>query len=135
MIKNILQFIYNLDGSLIDKNLTSVRAHSNYMNVIQIIAPWPASDSISVEYTLYNSGMKKLQDHSKLARNASGEALLGKDVIPTGKAYFQTVKEWYVWEIEVGKKALAAISKNYAGKIWYIFNSKRKPNYIISNKW
>ena len=86
------------------------------MNVIQIIAPWPASDSISVEYTLYNSGMKKLQDHSKLARNASGEALLGKDVIPTGKAYFQTAKDWYVWEIEVGKKALAAISKNYAGR-------------------
>lgn len=133
MIKNLLQFIYNVDGTLIDKSLTSVRAHSNYVNTIQIVAPWPLTDAISAEYTLYNTPIKQLQDYARLATNIiDGSSVLGKDVINNDKPYYQIAKDWFVWEIEIGKKALAAISDNHAGRFGVSFAVKETEYIVIA---
>ena len=116
MIKNVLQIIYNNDGSLIDKELRSVRAYSNYTNVIQVIAPWDISVLITLDYTLYNHKKIKIQDYSKLAKDINGNYIKGKDVISPLKPYFQTVKDWNVWEVEVSQRALSAISGDRAGR-------------------
>ena len=132
MIKNISQFIYNVDGSLIDKNLSSIRAHSNHVTIIQMVAPWPSSELITVEYSLRNRESLKLYDYFRVVKNNQGEFLTGKDVISPEKPYFQTAKDWYVWEVSISKRNLSAISKYRSGTVGLV-KEKKTLDFIALN--
>lgn len=90
---NRIQFIYNLDGALLDKNVPNIRAYSNYAYTMQIIAPFPSSVLITAEYALRNRESLKLYDYFRVVKASDGSYLLGKDVIAESKAYYQTVKD------------------------------------------
>ena len=114
---NTIQLVLGLSGEIIDKTNGYIVASNSYSNMIQIVSPFPASDSVSLEFYLRNARITTYSQYIGLMKNELNESVQAKDVVSNEKAYYQTVKEWYVWQVSISQEALAAISRYHAGKV------------------
>jgi len=131
MATNVLQFIYNADGSLLDKVNPFIASNNQAANNIQIISPFPASDSVSVNYYLRNARISNYTQYARLLKDTSGNIVYARDVVSPSKPYYQTVKDWNVWQIPISSKALRAISKYHAGKVDLSATFREFKNFLI----
>lgn len=131
MATNVLQFIYNADGSLLDKVNPFIASNNQAANNVQIIAPFPASDSVAVNYYLRNARISNYTQYARLLKDTSGNMVYAKDIVSPSKPYYQTVKDWNVWQIPISSKALRAISKYHAGKIDLSVTFREFKNFLI----
>ena len=115
MINNVLQYIYNVTGSLIDQNLGSAKRLSNLVSTLQVISPLPETDSCMAT-TMYATGRQDTI-FLRIAKNNDGTIKKGSQVVDPSKQYYQTVANYNVWEIEIPDYILANISKFSSGKI------------------
>lgn len=105
------QIIINNDGTIVDKVKAFITATSQYTNYIQVVAPFPGSDSVSISFYLRNARINTYTQYMTLQRDDNQVPLLGLDVVNSSKEYFQTVKDWNVWLVPIGSVALSAIAK------------------------
>ena len=131
MATNVLQFIYNADGSLLDKVNPFIASNNQAANNIQIIAPFPASDSVAVNYYLRNARISNYTQYLRLLKDTSGNIIYARDIVSPSKPYYQTVKDWNVWQIPISSKALRAISKYHAGKVDLSVTFREFKNFLI----
>lgn len=88
MATNVLQFIYNADGSLLDKVNPFIASNNQAANNIQIIAPFPASDSVAVNYYLRNARISNYTQYLRLLKDTNGNIVYAKDVVSPSKNYY-----------------------------------------------
>lgn len=131
MSTNVLQFIYNADGSLLDKVNPFIASNNQAANNIQIIAPFPASDSVSINFYLRNARISNYTQYARLLKDTSGNIIHAKDIVSPSKPYYQTVKDWNVWQIPISSKALRAISKYHAGRVDLSVTFREFKNFLI----
>ena len=131
MATNVIQLIYNADGSLLDKVNPFIASNNQAANNIQIIAPFPASDSISVNYYLRNARVTNYTQYLRLLKDTNSQLVYGKDIVDPSKNYYQTVKDWNVWQIPISSKALRAISKYHAGKVDVSITVREYKNFLV----
>jgi len=131
MSTNVLQFIYNADGSLLDKVNPFIASNNQAANNIQIIAPFPNSDSVSINFYLRNARLTNYTQYTRLLKDNNGESVYGKDIVSPSKPYYQLVKDWNVWQIPISSKALRAISKYHAGKVDISCTFREYKNFLI----
>jgi hypothetical protein len=129
---NVIQLVYNADGSLLSKNNAFIASNNQAANNIQVIAPFPNTDSISVNYYLRNARISNYTQYLRLLRDTEGNSVLGKDIIDPARPYYQTVKDWNVWQIPISSKALRAISKYHAGKVDVSVTIREFKNFLIN---
>ena len=131
MATNVIQLIYNADGSLLDKVNPFIASNNQAANNIQIIAPFPASDSISVNYYLRNARVTNYTQYLRMLKDTNGNIVYGKDIVDPSKYYYQVVKDWNVWQIPISSKALRAISKYHAGKVDVSITVREYKNFLV----
>jgi hypothetical protein len=131
MATNVLQFIYNADGSLLDKVNPFIASNNQAANNVQIIAPFPASDSVSINYYLRNARISNYTQYARLLKDTNGAMVYARDVVSPSKHYYQLVKDWNVWQIPISSKALRAISKYHAGKVDISITFREFKNFLI----
>jgi hypothetical protein len=114
---NTTRLIIGISGEIIDKNNGFLVANDSYSNMIQVISPFPASDSVKLEFYLRNARVTTYTQYIGLKKDDSGNPITAKDVVPSTETYYQSIKEWYVWQTALDPKILSAISKYHAGKV------------------
>ena len=130
---NAIRLIVKQDGSLLDVVNPFIASLNEFANIIQVISPFPASDSVAVNYNLRNSRITNYTQYLRLLKDNLGNILYGKDVVDPSKPYYQTVKDWNVWQIAISSKALRAISKYHSGKINVSATFKEFKNFSIED--
>ena len=103
MIKNILQFIVNSNGQIIDRKGSKVVAQSNYQTRIQVISPQPINNTVAANYYVYDSINKILKSF------LLPTSYKGGSVINTTDPLYQLVADWNVFEVDLSETALAYI--------------------------
>lgn len=115
MVNNVLQYIYDINGSIIDQNLGSAKRLSNLVSTFQVVAPFPATDSCiaTVQYATGSTDIIFL----RIAKDINNNIKKGSDVIDESHTYYQDVVNYNVWEMEIPDYILTNISKFRSGKI------------------
>ena len=131
MANNVIQLIYNVDGSLIDKVNSFISSNNQAANTIQVITPHPSSDSLSINYYLRNARITNYTQYLRLLKDREGQTVLAKDIVSPLKPYYQMIKDWYVWQIPISSKALRAISKYHSGMINVSVTIREFKNFLI----
>ena len=114
---NTTRLVIGLNGEIISKTNGYIVASGAFSNMIQIVAPFPASDSVSMEFYLRNARITTYTQYVSLFKDDSQEPILAKDVVSSTESYYQTVKEWYVWQSAISPQAISAISRFHSGKV------------------
>jgi len=117
MASNIGQLIIGLNGSIVDKINGYITATSQFTNYIQVVAPFPDNDSVSINFYLRNARISDYTQYMTLQRDDSNVPLKGRDVVSSSKEYYQAIKDWNVWLVPIEDLALAAISKWHSGTV------------------
>jgi len=94
MVNNVLQYIYDINGSIIDQNLGSAKRLSNLVSTFQVVAPFPATDSCiaTVQYSSGNTDIIFL----RIAKDINNNIKKGSDVIDQSQTYYQDVVNYNV---------------------------------------
>jgi hypothetical protein len=127
---NVIQLIYNADGSLLTKVNAFIASNNQAVNVVQVIAPFPDTNSMSINYYLRNARITNYTQYLRLLRDNEDRVLFGKDVVSPERYYYQLVKDWNVWQIPISSKALRAISKYHAGKVDMSLTIREFKNFL-----
>jgi len=114
---NTIQVILNMDGSVLDTRNGFITSINEYSNSIQVISPFPISDSVSVNYYLQDTTMTNYTQYLVPLKDNQNNTILAKNIVDPTKPYYQTIKDWNVWQVPISNKALRAISKYHSGSI------------------
>ena len=114
---NTTRLIIGLNGEIIDKSNGYIVANNSLSTNIQVISPFPMSDSVSLEFYLRNAKITTYKQYIGLLKDDVGQAVQAKDVVDSSETFYQTIKEWYVWQGPIEKQAISAISRYHAGKV------------------
>lgn len=121
MVQKISYFIFKNDGTFIDAKTEDITASSNFTNKIYFISGVDAGNSIVASMYLNGKTRKINQQRAHLYRDTSGKQIKAKDFIDGELPYFQMVKDYNVWELEISEYTLSSISKRTAGYIHISF--------------
>jgi len=115
MIAKKIKILIKSDGSYLDTILPPITANEDGRTIVQVIAPFPITDIVSVNYSI-----------RPIQATVKGSYLLptgkfGKDVLDEDYTHFQTVADWNVFEIPINAVALEYISKYRAGLVLVSF--------------
>jgi len=131
MENKISQLVINTDGSIVEKLKGFITATNQYANYIQVVSPFPNSDSVSINFYLRNARISTYTQYMTLQRDDNQVPLKGSDVISSSKEYYQSTKDWNVWIVPIGSVALAAISKYHAGMVDVSISFRSVRNLLI----
>ena len=109
MIKNVLTFIYDLNGNFIGKSTGEIRGWSNAKDYIYLVNPYTCEHICKATFFMCNSST------SEITRMMRSTPYKGSDVIDSNQHYFEMIKEWNVWEIELSQDVLASIPRSVSG--------------------
>ena len=112
---NKIKFLINSNGTYLDTILPPITANEDGRTIVQVIAPFPITDIVSVNYSI-----------RPIQATVKGSYLVptgkfGKDVLADDYTHFQTVADWNVFEIPINAVALEYISKYRAGLVLVSF--------------
>lgn len=115
MIAKKIKILIKSDGSYLDTILPPITANEDGRTIVQVIAPFPITDIVSVNYSI-----------RPIQATVKGSYLVptgkfGKDVLADDYTHFQTVADWNVFEIPINAVALEYISKYRAGLVLVSF--------------
>jgi len=96
MANRISQLVIDLNGGIVAKLNGYITSTSQYANKVQVIAPFPDDDSVSINFYLRNSRISNYTQYMAIQRDENQVPLLGRDVIDSDKAYYQACKDWNV---------------------------------------
>lgn len=128
MIAKKIKILIKSDGSYLDTILPPITANEDGRTIVQVIAPFPITDIVSVNYSI-----------RPIQATVKGSYLLptgkfGKDVLDEDYTHFQTVADWNVFEIPINAVALEYISKYRAGLVLVSFTIKQlQTPYFATN--
>jgi len=114
MIQNIIKFVFNANGSLIDKSTPSIKANTDLSNKILVVAPHANTTSVQAIYNP-RATQKVFTQFMRITE------MTGKDILDDSQQYFQLVQDWPVWEIEIFQNVLANISRYNSGVVGVSF--------------
>ena len=123
-----IKILIKSDGSYLDTILPPITANEDGRTIVQVIAPFPITDIVSVNYSI-----------RPIQATVKGSYLLptgkfGKDVLDEDYTHFQTVADWNVFEIPINAVALEYISKYRAGLVLVSFTIKQlQTPYFATN--
>jgi len=131
MIRNPIQFIISGSGTYLDTQRGAIKAMSNNISVVQIIAPYPITTVVKVNYLIYDILNEPISDYMPPKVGSKG-----KDVLPPEHPLYQQIAEWDVWEVPVGQRALARIGKYRAGRVGvsFTFKTRYQPEGAVTLK-
>ena len=130
---NVIRVVLNSDGSILDVVNGFIASMNSYSNTIQVVAPFPDTDSLAVNYYLRNARVTNYTQYLRLLRDTNGVIQYGKDIVEPERNYYQQVKDYNVWQIAISSKALRAISKYHAGKVDLSITVREYKNYSIED--
>ncbi len=125
---NKIKFLINSNGTYLDTILPPITANEDGRTIVQVIAPFPITDIVSVNYSI-----------RPIQATVKGSYLVptgkfGKDVLDEDYTHFQTVADWNVFEIPINAVALEYISKYRAGLVLVSFTIKQlQTPYFATN--
>ena len=128
MIAKKIKILIKSDGSYLDTILPPITANEDGRTIVQVIAPFPITDIVSVNYSI-----------RPIQATVKGSYLVptgkfGKDVLDEDYTHFQTVADWNVFEIPINAVALEYISKYRAGLVLVSFTIKQlQTPYFATN--
>ena len=128
MIAKKIKILIKSDGSYLDTILPPITANEDGRTIVQVIAPFPITDIVSVNYSI-----------RPIQATVKGSYLVptgkfGKDVLADDYTHFQTVADWNVFEIPINAVALEYISKYRAGLVLVSFTIKQlQTPYFATN--
>lgn len=133
---NNLVFVIDEKNNIIDKPVDTIRPYTDNTNIIYFVGPYTNNQNIEVQFSYPNSTKKADRRQMLLAKNRNNNYILGKDLVKSSKFYFQTVKDYNVWGIEVPVIVLNTIIKNKSSRVaidFYISDIQPDPratNYL-----
>lgn len=90
MIKNIIPFIINSDGTKRPIYRPTLRARNTHTNIIQVIAPFDFNTNIGITYSLKNSSADTHTEYAVLTD------FKGSDVLSPDRPDYQELAEFNV---------------------------------------
>lgn len=109
MIKNIQQFIYNEVGNLIDSTTDVIRLRNNYTNTIQVLAPFRLETSVKILFKIRGYEDIYVTDIVKPSTDEAGLGLKGYQVVDSNKSYYDIIRDWNVWEVNMRRSTLVEL--------------------------
>lgn len=116
MIKNIIPFIIDSEGTFIPTYKPNIKARTSNVNILQVIAPFDTMTNISVTYRTKHIKQQSYTEYLILTN------LKGKDVINPTHLEYQRIVNWNVWEITISEYPLNLLVSNRSTKASINFN-------------
>lgn len=103
MVNNVIRFIVDANGNLLEQPQGRFRANNNTVDKVQFIAPFDITDSVSMTFT--KPSFPDLTQYNVIT------TYKGADVVEETNPLYQDVAEYNVWEVGVKDTILNFISK------------------------
>ena len=111
-----IQLVFDNNGDIIDRSYSPIRSHSNYKHVLQVVSPNSITEAVDATISTFEKAILSKTVRLRLAMDVDGNYIKGSDVVDPLKAYYQTVADYNVWEVELGPVA-ALVQKINVNKI------------------
>lgn len=117
MILKPIQLVLDSSGNQIDLNYRPIRSHTSYRHIVQIVAPNLATEACDVTVSTYGKEIVSETTRTRLAVDANGTYLKGSAVVDEDEAYYSSVTEYNVWEVELVGPVASILQKVNSSKV------------------